>query len=220
MSDRDEWPANPNDPPPKRAAQWEERPAQGGCLKFALIIAALTGAMMLFCCGGVVWIGWGFVPKIAATPAEVKALGEQAMKIDIPPEFTADTGFSMDNWLLTMQMANYKHKDGGSVLLIGSLQIKFGDVKDQKDLFKKQTNKHSEDAFKLDVKSTVEKEFTIRGTPTKFLFSEAVKAGNAEKMRVVSSEFTSPSGITMFHLVLKEETYDEEAVIKLIESIR
>ena len=107
MSDRDTWPDNPNDPTPQRAPQWEEKSGGGGCLKFALIVGGLGFVVMLVCCGGLAWFGWGFIPKVVKVPADVAALRLQVMQIDIPAEFVSDAGMSIDNWLLAMKFVNY-----------------------------------------------------------------------------------------------------------------
>ena len=189
-------------------------------MKYALIVGGLAAVMMLGCCGGLVWLGWGFIPKIVTAPAEIAELSEQTMKIDVPSEFTPDSGMSMDNWLLAMRFATYRHKDGAGILLIGSLEVKIGDRDQQRADFKKQASERSGEAYKLNIKSTVEREFTVRGKPVKFQFSEATKAEGGEPFRLVSADFDGPTGITLFQLMLKEAAYDEEAVVKMIESIR
>jgi len=96
MSDRDHWPDNPNDEP-RRQSEFRERPAGGGCFKIALIVGVIGFFGLLVCCGGLAWFGRGLMPKVATTPAEVAALGQEVMQIDIPAEFVGQGGMSMDN---------------------------------------------------------------------------------------------------------------------------
>lgn len=219
MSDRDTWPDNPSDPP-RRVQQLEEKSGGGGCLKFALVVGGLSFVGLLVCCGGLTWFFWGFFPTVATTPADVAAVGQQVMQIDIPEEFVGKAGFTIDNRLIAMRFATFLHKNGKGTLLIGDIQIKVGDLKDQHADFKARSQQQSKDQKKLTIKKTEEREFTIRGKPVTFKFSEADEDGTDKKFRLVTGELEAPGSITILQLTLEEEAYDEDAVVKMIESIR
>ena len=219
MSDRDQWPDNPNEEP-RRQSQSREPSSGGGCLKFALIVAGVGFFGMLVCCGGLVWFGWGFIPKIATTPTDVAAVGQEIMKLEIPAEFVGQTGMSIDNWMLTMKFATYQHKEQKGMLLIGSMRVKFGDPKDHQATFKDRRAEQSDGEKGLKITTTADREFMVRGKPTTFTFSEAEQEGTGKTFRLVSSEFESQGGLLIFQLTLEEEAYDEEAVVKMIESIQ
>ena len=219
MSSRDEWPDNPNDVP-RQQSQSQEPKSGGGCLKVALIVGGVGFFGMVVCCGGLAWFGWGFIPKMATNPADVAALGQEAMQIDIPAEFVGQTGMSMDNWMLTMKFATFQHKEQKGTLMIGSMQVKVGDPKDHQAAFKNQKAQQSGAQEGLKITTTADREFTIRGKPVQFKFSEAEQPGTDKKFRLVSSEFESGGVMMMFQLTLEEDAYDEEAVVKMIESIQ
>ncbi|MEK6262614.1 MAG: hypothetical protein AABP62_28800 [Planctomycetota bacterium] len=219
MSDRDQWPDNPNDVP-RQQSQPQEPKSGGGCLKVALIVGGIGFFGMLVCCGGLFWFGRGLLPKMVTTPAEVAALGQEVMKIDIPADFVGQAGMSMDNFAMTMKFANYQHKEQKGTLMIGSMHVKIGDPKDHQAAFNNQKAQQSVAQEGLKITTTADREFTIRGKPVTFKFSEAEKEGTDKKFRLVSSEFESGGGLMMFQLTLEEEAYDEEAVVKMIESIQ
>ena len=219
MSDRDAWPDNPSDPP-RRVQQLEEKPGGGGCLKFALVVGGLSFVVLVVCCGGLVWFIWGFVPKLVTAPADVAAVGQEIMKIEIPEEFVGQAGISMDNFAMTMKFATYQHKEQKGTLLIGSNQVKIGNPKDQQAVFKNTSKQQADIEKGLKIMETVDREFTILGKLATFKFSEAEKEGTDKKFRIVSSEIDSPGGMLIFHLMLEEDAYDEETVVKMIESIQ
>ena len=219
MSDRDHWPDNPNEVP-RQQSQPREQKSGGGCFKIALIVGGIGFLGMLVCCGGLVWFGRGLMPKLVTSPADVAAVGQEVMKIEIPPEFVGQAGMSMDNWVMTMKFATYEHKEQKGTLLIGSMQVKIGNPKDQQAAFKNQTKQQSDGEQGLKITTTVDREFTIRGKPVPFKFSEAEQEGTGKKFRLVSSEIATPGGLLIFQLKLEEEVYDEEAVVKMIESIQ
>lgn len=220
MSNRDEWPDNPNDPTPQRAQQWEEKSSGSGCLKYALIVGGLGFVVMLVCCGGLVWFGWGFIPKMATSPADVAAVGQQVMQIDIPEEYVGKAGATIDNPLIAMRFAAFLHKEGKGALLIGTMQVKVGNLKDKEADFKTRFEQQSKDKKKLTIKKTEEREFTIRGKQVTFKFSEAEEEGTDKKFRLVTGDLEAPGSLTILQLTLEEEAYDEEAVVKMIESIK
>lgn len=219
MSNRDEWPDNPNDPQPESAAHYEEK-SGGGCLKWVLILGGLGLLSVLVCCGGGVWLMWGSLPKMVGTPAEVAAVSQEIMQIDIPPDYIGEAGMSADNFIFAMRFATYRHKEGKGQLLIGSMQVKLGASKDQQAEFKNTTRERSDNEKKLTITNTEDREFTIRGKKVPFKFSEATEEGTDKKYRLVEGELEGAGTMAVFQLTLEEDAYDEEAVVKMIESIR
>ncbi len=219
MSDRDQWPDNPNE------VSQQPSPAQGqksggGCLKAALIVGGIGLFGMVLCCGGLFIFGRQFIPKIVTTPAEVAVVGQEIMKIDIPDDFQGQMGMSMDNFAMTMKMATFQHKQQKGTLTIGAMQVKIGNPKDHQAVFNQQKAQQAGGQEGLTIRTTVDREITVRGKPTTFKFSEADQAGTGKKFRVVSSEFEAVGGMLMFQLTLEEDSYDEDAVVKMIESIQ
>lgn len=219
MTDRDSWPDNPNDPP-ARTQQWKDSSGGGGCWKVALVVGGIGFLCMLVCCGGVGWFVWSFVPTMASNPADVSKLGQQVLQIDLPEDYVGDMGMSIDNWLVSMKIANYRHKDGKGSLLIGALQVKVGDISGHQARFNSHTAEHSDQDQKLIIRKTEEREFTVRGRKVPFKFSEADEAESGKKFRQVSGQIDGSNAITIFQLTLEEEAYDDEAVVKMIESIK
>jgi len=121
---------------------------------------------------------------------------------------------------MTMKFASYEHQDHKGQLLIGSMQVKFGDPKDHQAAFQNQSKQQGAEEDDLKITKTEDREFTVRGKPVKFHFAEAEQAETNKKFRVVSSEIATPGGLLIFQLKLEEDAYDEEAVVKMIESIR
>ncbi len=213
MSDRDQWPENPNEVP-------SQPKSGGGCLKAVMIIGGIGFIGLVICCGGLAWFGRGFIPKMVTAPADVAVLGQEVMKIDIPAEFVGQAGMSMDNFAMTMKFATFQHKEQKGTLMIGSMQVKIGDLKDQQAAFNAQKTQQGGAQEGMKITTTEDREFTIQGQPVKFKFSEAEQVGTGKKFQLVSSEFESGGRLMLLQLTLEEDAYDEEAVVKMIESIQ
>ena len=219
MSDRDQWPDNPNDPPPRRSKSREESAKHNGCLKFVLIVGGMLIVAVLVCCGGLLALGWSLFPHMAQTPAEVAAVSDAALKMNISENFIGETGMSIDNWLMTMNVALFRDRQGQGTLLIGTLFVKLGDPVLHREDFKNKIGQQSDEIPETEITESVEREFAIRGKTIPFQFSEAVEKETGKKIRLVSAELEFPKQITIFQLLLDDDAYDESTVVKMIESI-
>lgn len=186
-----------------------------GCAKALVIVGALTFLMLLVCAGVVGGLAWSIWPTIISNPVEVAAVGKQILDVDVPPEFEAMTGFKMDNFAMSMQMAAYRRKDEKGSLVLGAFRMKLENVM-QKPEFQSKSGKD----LHLKLSDTKVVDFKVREQSVPFRFSNAVDQDSQKKFRVVEAEFESNGESKFFKLVLEDEVYDEAATIQLIESIR
>jgi hypothetical protein len=213
MAEQDNWPANPSEQPAS-----EQQKSSGGCMKIGLIIGGLGLVLVLVCCGGFAFFAGSFVPKIVTTPAEVAAMSKQIVEMDIPPEFQGEAGFNMDNFAVTMRMVKFKHNAGKGDLMLMNIKVKMGDPKQKID-FKNQQGMNDKER-NLELGDSTTKDFDIRGQKVTFRFTEAVDSDKNVPCHVVEGSIAEPNGTTEIKLVLEDDAYDEEAVVKMIESIR
>ncbi|MDB5343291.1 MAG: hypothetical protein JWP89_1668 [Schlesneria sp.] len=211
MTGKDTWPEDPNTQSPTPAKK------SSGCGKVILIVGGLMFLLMLVCGGGIGFFAYSFWPKIATQPAEVAAISKEILDLDIPEGFVPENAISMNNFMMTMRMATYRHPDGKGDLMLGNFQVKVGKPdQSQKPDFSGSDNKSK----KLTIGETEIKEFPVRGKQVPFRFSDAVDEESNEKYRVVEAEFGDAGVTTFLKLSVPEDSYDEEAVVKMIESIR
>ncbi|MBS0205182.1 MAG: hypothetical protein JSS49_19945 [Planctomycetes bacterium] len=185
----------------------------GGCGKTLLIVGGIGLFTMLLCCGVGGWFAWSVMPKVATNPAEVTAISKEILEMDIPKEFRPESAISMNNFAMTMKMATYKYNAGN--LTIGTFRMKVGDQRQKPD-FQQSTNQ----AMNLQMGNTVVHELTVRGEKVPFRFSEAVDTDSKKDYHVVEGELTSAGTTTFLKLVLEEGDFNENEVVKMIESIR
>jgi hypothetical protein len=219
MSDRDTWPDNPND-------IFNERPVSGpregwsGCFKVFLILGGLGFVTILLCCGAVGWFIKQSMPRMAKTPAEVSEVAGQIVKIDIPAGFVGESGMTIDNKLMTMRFAIFKQTQEKGMLMLGGFRVNFGDPAAQKGNFQSRKSQQSGMGEDLVVLKMESRDFTIRGQKVPFRFSEAEERNSKKKFRLVEGELDAPGGGAFIKLMLEEDAYDENAVVKMIESIQ
>ena len=215
MANQENWPDDPN----------VERPAvkqksSGGCWSVVLIVGGLGLFVMLLCCGIGGWMVYSLMPKLTSNPAEVAEIGKQVIDLQIPDDFQADTAMTIDNFAMTMRMANFRQKDNKGTLLLGDFQLKFGNPDQKLDIQQKRDQNNSKDGLKLEMGDSQVREFEVRGKQVPFRFSDAVDQDTKTKFRVVEGDLEGPKGGAFIKLIIESEAYDDDAVVKMIESIR
>jgi hypothetical protein len=211
MTGQDTWPEDPNVQSPTPAKK------SSGCGKVILIVGGLMFLLMLVCGGGIGFFAYSFWPKIATQPAEVTAISKEILDLDIPEGYFPKKAISMNNFMMAVRMATYQQTDGKGSLVVGNFQLKVGkpDQSQKPDL-----TGSDDDSKKLTIGETEIKEFPVHGKQVPFRFSDAVEDGSNEKYRVVEAEFGDAGLTTFLKLSVPEDSYDEEVVVKMIESIR
>lgn len=211
MTGQDAWPEDPNVQSPTPAKK------SSGCGKVILIVGGLMFLVLLVCGGGIGFFAYSFWPKIATQPAEVAAISKEILDLDIPEGFVPENAISMNNFMMTMRMAMYRHTDGKGNLVVGNFQMKVGKPNERPDIdFNQKTSK----SLNLKLRNTEVKEFSVRGKDVPFRFSDAINEETNEDYRVVEGEFSDGEVTTFLKLSVPEDSYDEEAAVKMIESIR
>jgi hypothetical protein len=72
----------------------------------------------------------------------------------------------------------------------------------------------------LEVKSSEEREFTIRGQPVKLTFAEGEDVSSSTGYHQVSGQFAGKNGPATLILQLEDAAWDEAAVVEMLESMR
>jgi hypothetical protein len=175
---------------------------------------------MLLCCGGVFWLGSTMVPKETKVPAEVAAVGQQILQFDIPAGFEGTNAVTIDNFFVTVQTADFKRKQGDAQLQLMKMEIKIAGMDKQQQDFKGQFQRPADAHQSLDIKKTEKRDFVIAGKKVAFRFSEAVDPTSNVEFRVVEGEMgTPPVNVRLLKFVIQADDYDEDEVVKMIESI-
>jgi len=183
------------------------------------MVGGLGLIVMLLCCGVGGWMMWSLFPKMTSNPVEVAEIGKQVLDVEIPDDFQPETAMTIDNFAMTMRMANFRHKQDKGTLLLGDFQMKLGNH-DQKLDIQQKLDQNSKDGPKLQMGDSKVREFQVRGKAVPFRFSDAVDQETKKKFRVVEGDLEAPKGGAFIKLIIDAEAYDEDAVVKMIESIR
>ena len=188
-----------------------------------IILGCIAGGGFLLCCGGAFWL----MKSTQATmdPQEVIAITKEIVEIEIPDVFQPNMGFDVNIFgAFKEKIAWYESKSGEGLLILMSLEIAAAgdqaveEAQMQQQLQQLQQQRQGDP--NLRIKKSESREFEVRGEKVDFNFAETENMDNGDPWRQVTGTFAGKAGTVMLMLKIEEEAYDEDVVIKMIESIK
>jgi len=185
-----------------------------------IILGCIAGGGFLLCCGGAVW--WISSNKPTMDPQEVMAITKEIVEIEIPDDFQPTMGMNVNVFgMAKVKMAQYDTKSGEGALILMSMEIAAaGGQAAQEAQMRQQLQQQRQGDPNLRIKKSEPREFEIRGEKVDFNFAETENMDNGDPWRQVTGTFAGKDGTVMLMLKIDEEAYDEDVVIKMIESIK
>ncbi len=216
----------------------DEMPVRQGMsstAKVLLVLGSVAGFFLLACCGGVVLLVVKFQGAMQSMaqnlstkdPDEIRARTAKIVHIDIPAEFPPVIAF---DWFVMKQII-YGKQGRGSTVMIMEINSEMmggkgaGNVREQRqEILRQLKQQQGQQGGNLDTDLAEERidtrEFEIDGEKVPFDFIKGRAANGGTAMRQVAGLFPGRQGILMLFVMVPESEYDEEAVVKMIESIR
>ena len=237
MSSHDEW----NDDSVEKQDAWSEQPEQpadadqqpgfpppkkkgiGTTAKVLIILLCGAAGLFLICCGGVVYFFANLKVESKEDAASTKATTTEIVDIKIPDEFHPAGSMKVSTSLFPMnvKVAVYSVVDGKGVLIIMAMKMPIaGADANMQQQIREELNKKGLGNQNLTIKEKELREFEIRGQKVSFLFAKAEQPRDQAKFRQVTGTFSGKNGTSFLMLQVEEEHYDEESVVKMIESIK
>jgi hypothetical protein len=206
--------------------------------KVLLILGSIAGVCLLACCGGGIFLYikakdaiQNFAQNFTTSdPEEIRQRTAEIMHIDIPEEFPPLRAFN----LFVMKQILYGKEGSGSMVMIMEInqQMQGGqggaNMKQQREQMlrqmRQQQQQQGQGAGNMDTDITEEssetREFTINGEKVPFEFIKGRSPNGGTPVRQVVGMFAGESGTIMLMVMVPESEYHEDAIVKMIESIR
>lgn len=216
MSENNPWSDSQNASPAPVKKQ-----GMSGCMLAAIIVGGLGMVCMVLCCGVGIWFFSMVMPKELNTAAEVTAVGRQILNIELPPDFSPDKAITSDNFIYTLNIAEFTHKENKGKLMLGGIKIKIGDpnqAKMQSMQFREPIEKPSRDP--IDVKKSENHEIMINGQKVTVVIGEGTDRTTQKAVHTASTEFVSGGQFTFLFLRMDDDIWDEAAVLKMLEDTK
>jgi len=202
------------------------KPGMSTGVKVLIGVLVGGGLLSLLCCGGFVYFGMNAV-EIVNTPAEVEAMTQEIVKIQIPEGFNGVSGFKFEMFGVGMKMVAYTGpNEGSSILIMESKQPGGGSAEAQMEQFQNQMEQQGQGEggeFQQEGLTDRESEtrtLTVGGAPVEFTFAKGKGEQSGVETRQVSGVIEGKEGAVIIMIQIPEADYNEEEIVKMIESIQ
>lgn len=224
MSNFDSFDDNDNNPDFQPHEWHDEQSTKSGMsstMKVILIITGIVGVSFLLCCGTIGYFTYRYMPKVVTNPAEINTIRDEIATLDTHPDLEPKMGMDMGvESFMNMKFVVYSSSDGTAFFSINQMQLDgpnaSGNVNINEDM-----NKGS---LILENKETEIKKISVDGTEYEFTIVRGTEKSTGDKGFKISGEIDQSAGTNNKKLSIdigsKSKTFDEEAAIKMIESIK
>lgn len=192
-----------------------------GCLLASLIVGGLGLVCLMVCCGAFAWIGYTMKPTITNIPAEIRAVSQQILNVNISDDFIPENAVTMDNMMFTNRTAKFRHKEGKGQLIMSTMKLKIGDPNQAKlQSGQMRAPLEMEARNNLDIKKTESRDIAINGQKVSVAIGEATDRITGKSVHTADLEISLPTGQTFILLRLDDDVWDEAAVLKMLEEAK
>lgn len=192
-------------------------------IKVVIVLVCVFGGLFVLCCGVGIYFMPNFDQSVTESPEEVTAITQDIVDIEIPEEhFLPQMGMDLDMVFMQMKMAAYTSKEGDGMLMIMEMKVAGSTPEEQEAQMREQMRSQNfgEKDLIVNEDEIETRTFTIQGKEIEFRFAKAKDPETGTAYRQVSGVFPGKGGTAFLMLQIEEEGYDEDVIVKIIESIK
>ncbi|QDV51446.1 hypothetical protein [Gimesia fumaroli] len=217
MSD-DNFYSEENDSQPE---EFSAQPKQGMStgVKVLLILLGVGGVVLLLCCGGLFYAFRSTEFKMTEKKEDIIDIQNEITEITIPDSFKPQAGMSMKIVGMEMRMAIYEEAAKQGALILMSIGTPDDGMVDLEKEFQKNMRQNNQNQRELKINKEEEREFMIKGKKVTFNFAEGTDK-NGKEFHQISGVFAGKKGPAFLFVQIASDTYNEEEIVKMIESIK
>lgn len=183
-----------------------------------ILLAVFGGGVLLVCCGGLGFVWYQARNAGSTDPAKIREVTAEITDLDMPAEFEPKVSMSVFGALKLVVYARPNPEQGQIVL--SAIATEGVAHPQQQEMMQQQWDGRGHGKTRnLKMLNSTTREIEIRGTPVKFEIAEMEDPDSKQKLRRVLGTFPAKKGVAMLMMMVPEENYDEEAVVKFLESI-
>lgn len=185
------------------------------------ILGAGCGVTLLLCCG-VGGMGFWYFRQVASSfstePDKVRAAADTILQFNVPSDFAPQ--MTMQLPFPPMKLATFAN--GDNMIMLGDMQgAMYKDVKPEDLARSMQEGAKSQGGHReeIAVENPEHREFTIRGKPADFVFSEGTGETSGKKYWEVLGSVPADNGFLIFLMHVEADKYTKEQLVEIVESI-
>ena len=198
--------------------------------KVLITLGCVFGGFLLLCCGGVMYTGYQARNAVSEDPTVVAEVTKEIAEIDIPPQFQPKVSMNMDFWFMPVKMRFVVYHTRGNTGSLTLMEFVDPNAKEgefgprDRDQVRQQMRQQNQgqNVRDLDIEKSHTRRFQIRGKEVAFRFAKAVDPQTKTAFRQVRGAFPGRIKNSRVVLVLQlpEDEYNEDRVVRMIESIK
>lgn len=197
-------------------------PPKNGMSTGVKVLLVLSGAgllCMLLCCGGLFYVAKQADFKMTEKKEEIIEIQNDITDITIPDSFKPQAGMSVNVVGTRIRMAIYEEENKQGALILMSLGMLDDGMVDMEQEFRKSLKQQNQNQRELNITKEEQREFTIKEQKVKFNFAEGTDK-NGKEFHQITGVFSGNNGAAFLFLQVASENYNEEEIVKMIESIK
>lgn len=194
-----------------------------GCSFTALLMLGLLGGLVILVCVGLCGLGMYLFNLSETTVAEeIAQIQQEIVSLELPEFLEPIYAEKMDNFLLSLRVCKYRHREGRGLLKVIAVDWKKGDEKTlEQEWLDELSHLPAQDEIRLlEVTQSETREITVGQQSVPFRFEEGQDLSSATRYRQVSGDFTTAAGSVRLILQLEAEVWEDEAVMQLLNSLK
>jgi hypothetical protein len=162
------------------------------------------------------------LPPTGDRPADVTALQKEIADITLPADLKPKQSMRMENFMFSMKLTIFESDDSKTSLMLTEMKAKMGGGQNpqqdaqMRDVMRQQGMEQGP----LTNVQTTSKKIKVKGVEEDFKFSSGEDPRTGRKVRQVIGDFPGRKGDAHLIYRTEEESYKEEDVIKMLESIQ
>ncbi len=196
-----------------------KKPGMSTTTKVLIVLACAGGFMCLLCCGGGIYFAQNIKKGVTNDPKEVAQRAKDIAEMDVPANFQPKAAMDINMFVMEMKMVIYEAGKSDGALILLQMDLPAGAEAGQEAQFQQALKQQQHGGRNLQLKRAETREFEIRGKKVPFLFAEA-EDEHGQAFRQVTGMFHGDKGFTYLMLQIREKQYDEDAVVRMIKSIK
>lgn len=188
-------------------------------LKILLMVLIGGGVMLLVCCGGGYWAFQKFIGQSFTMDADqIRAKTSEISSIEMPGGYEPRMAMDLSGLGLPMKMVAYgRGQDQQSVIMLMQASDAAGGQGITRQDFEDAMAQQGQDQ-NIQVGSREIRVFDYAGEEHSFEFASGTTRQSDAAMRQVSGMFPTEGGLAFLMMVDAEEDWDDDAVMRMIES--
>src|SRR3990172_4341870 len=194
------------------------KPGMSTGTKVLIVLLCIFGGGGLLCCGGAAYFFYQFFPTVSERSEDVIALQKEIADIDRPEGIKPRQSMRMDNFMMSMKIAEFESDDSKTSLTLAQFSVQIGGQANQEIQMRQMLREQGAEKAPIAGEKSTSRKLKFKGGEHEFNFAAGEDTRTGRKVRQVTGGFPGRKGQAFLMYQTEEDAYKEDEVVKMIES--